>query len=376
MECGNTKLDPLPFVTFGEANLKVRCRKNDKISINLNHLYFFVTFPSFSGLYMKYPNLKRIFIYLIMVDDKMNSEQDIQTLFTSCMTRRRFTALIGVCTLSACSSFIRSASQGPALWVARSDTARVYLFGQMPVRTETDWLTPDIEAAFEGSDVIWLENPDISLQSPETMEAINALNKQLTPPDDYTVLSVLNNEYRQRLLQILKREGLDPISLKGHNLMYTRQLLTSIKDRKSHADFKSIPEVIFRKRAKIEGKPILTEWRDFLELFKWGTDRPDVQKELVLMAIDEIDSDYQAELDSWLSGKLDVQTGLVLSRSKRYPELTRHINSIRNEEMAKRIQKSMKKYKQQFVCMGISHMVGPDSVPSFLKQSGLDVSRV
>jgi len=205
---------------------------------------------------------------------------------------------------------------------------------------------------------------------------VDALNKQLAPPDDFTVLSVLDSEHCQRLLDILKSEGLEPSTLSGHRLMYTRQLLSSIKDRNSGADFKRIPEAIFRKRAKTAGKPIITEWRDFLELFKWGSDMPNVQKELVLMAIDEINNDYQTELDSWLSGKLDVQTRQVLLRSKRYPELYRHINTMRNETMAGRIRKAMMEYKQQFVCMGISHMIGTNGVPSFLKQAGLEVSKV
>lgn len=241
---------------------------------------------------MNYPCPALIRYYLTMVKSGMNEDVNLRNLYPCAMSRRHFVALLGAFALSSCTAFPRVNGKGPAMWLARRGSKSVYLFGQMPVLTGTDWLTPDIAAAFDGSDIVWLENPDNTQQSPEIMQAVDALNKRLAPPADFSVLSVLDDDYRNRLLQILKKEGLEPESLKGHRLTYTRQLLSFIRDRDSGADFKKIPEAIFRNRAKASGKPVFTEWRDFLEIVQWAADMPRVQKELVMMAIDENDPGF------------------------------------------------------------------------------------
>ena len=246
----------------------------------------------------------------------------------------------------------------------------------MPVRSDTVWLTPEIDVAFNGSDLVWLENLDNSLITPEVMRAVGELQRQLTPPKDFSVLSVLDGPHRERLLAVLAAEGVSPESLNGRPIPFARQLVTSIQDRKSGADVTRIPEAILRARAKAAGKPIFTEWRDLLELVRFASDLPEVQKQLVMMALDDLDRDYPAELSSWLSGALDIQIRTAEARAVRYPELYLHVNTLRNQAMARRIVDAMNDYRQLFVCLGIGHFVGPSSVPAFLGEEGLAVRRV
>jgi len=282
------------------------------------------------------------------------------------------------------SSLILSGGAGPklqprratALWLAEKQNTRVYLFGQMPVRSDTVWLTPEIEAAFNGSDLVWLENLDNSLITPEVMRAVGELQNQLTPAGDFSVLSVLDEPHRNRLLAVLAAEGVSPESLNGRPIAYTRQLVTSIQDRKAGADFTKIPEAVFRARAKAAGKPIFTEWRDLLELVRFASDLPEVQKQLVAMALDDLDRDYPAELSSWLSGALDIQSKSAEARAARYPDAFLHVNTLRNQAMARRIVDVINDYRQIFVCLGIGHFVGLSSVPAFLRNAGLAVRRV
>lgn len=109
---------------------------------------------------------------------------------------------------------------------------------------------------------------------------------------------------------------------------------------------------------------------------RFASDLPEVQKQLVMMALDDLDRDYPAELSSWLSGTLDIQIRTAEARAVRYPDLYLHVNTLRNKAMARRIVDAMNDYRQLFVCLGISHFIGPSSVPAFLGEEGLAVRRV
>ena len=297
------------------------------------------------------------------------------TSFTS-MTRRHFSWLLGGLILAGCAGRQVETRRGPALWIAEKNNARAYLFGQMPVLSDTAWLTPGIEAAFNGSDLVWLENLDNSQITPEMMNAVAELQRQLLPPEDFSVLSVLDAPHRQRLLSVLDSEGLSPESLNGRPIPYARQLVSSIQDRKSGADFTKIPEAVFRARAKAAGKTIFTEWRGLLELVRFASDLPDVQEQLVMMALDDMDRDYPAELASWLSGDLGIQIRIAEARAVRYPDLYLHVNTLRNQAMVRRVVDAMNDYRQLFICLGIGHFVGPYSIPALLSEEGLDVRRI
>jgi len=60
----------------------------------------------------------------------------------------------------------------------------------------------------------------------------------------------------------------------------------------------------------------------------------------------------------------------------RYPNLSLHVNTLRNQAMARRIVDVMNDYRQLFVCLGIGHFVGRSSLPAFLGEAGLAVRRV
>jgi uncharacterized protein YbaP (TraB family) len=179
----------------------------------------------------------------------MAAETTLRAPLSGGVTRRHFCCLVSSLIVSGGALPKVQTRPRPALWLAEKQGTRVYLFGQMPVRSDTVWLTPEIEAAFNGSDLVWLENLDNSLITPEVMRAVGELQKQLTPAGDFSVLSVLDEPHRKRLLAVLAAEGVSPESLKGRAIPYARQLVSSIRDRKSGADFTKIPEAIFRARA-------------------------------------------------------------------------------------------------------------------------------
>ncbi|MEP7311748.1 MAG: TraB/GumN family protein [Pseudomonadota bacterium] len=291
------------------------------------------------------------------------------------LNRRDFNS--GLCALglsAACRA--ETAARGPALWTVRQGRATVFLFGQMPVRTDTVWLTPRINAAFTSSAVLWLENPEFSQTTPEVMAAVNELNRRNAPEPGYTVLNALPANDVQRLRSVLAAEGMQPEALNGIPPRDVRLLLSNVADRRTGADFKSIPEALLRSRAKTAAKPVRTEWRDLLDIVSWSIDLPKtVGLDLVRMALDDIDGvkDYPTALRSWANGDLKFQEAAVRALARQYPELTRRLGSERNAAWVEKIRGMLAEGNTQFVCIGISHLVGPDGVPQLLRDAGLRV---
>ena len=152
----------------------------------------------------------------------MAAETTLRAPLSGGVTRRHFSWLVGSLIVAGGALPKVQTRPGPALWLAEKQDTRVYLFGQMPVRFDTVWLTPEIEAAFNGSDLVWLENLDNSLITPEVMSAVGELQRQLTPPGDFSVLSVLDEPHRKGLLALLAAEGVSPESLNGRPIPFAR----------------------------------------------------------------------------------------------------------------------------------------------------------
>lgn len=77
-------------------------------------------------------------------------------------------------TLAVAAVLSAPASAAPGLWVVRSQTATVYLFGTVHMLpASTHWQSPSIEHAMDLSDEIWTEADTSSL--PALVRLISAL---------------------------------------------------------------------------------------------------------------------------------------------------------------------------------------------------------
>jgi uncharacterized protein YbaP (TraB family) len=293
------------------------------------------------------------------------------------LLRRSMIGLIGALPLLACRTFA-AATPRPAMWVAQKGCATAHLFGQMPMRSSTHWLTQEVEAAFQQSDVLWLENPEYNKSSPEVMRAVTDLTQRTAVDAGYSIFKVLDRDSAARLDKVLADEGLSRESLAGRGPRDIRQWLSAVADKRTGVDYQAIPEAGFRKRANDTGKEVRTEWRDLLEVITWSTTAPpELQLDIVRMALDDISraGEYESELSSWIGGALSVQARMAETISRRYPQLYRRMSLERNAKLADRIAQQLDEGGAQFVCIGILHLVGPGSVQEQLRRSGVSVVR-
>lgn len=234
------------------------------------------------------------------------------------------------------------------------------------------WLVPKIEAAFAASDELWVENPEF------TREEAEAFFKERGSAARIPVAEFLPAEDLDRLHRALAASG-DPARFDATPADDLYQALGGIVDQRSGADFANLPERILRARAKANSLPIHTEWASLREVANFIPPAPDpLQLQLVRMGIDELGAvTRRTELvDAWLAGDTGPIEAVALERSRRYPELYARMSNLRNGQLAERLAERIAAGHSPFVCVGILHLVGPDSTPALLADRGLSVERV
>jgi hypothetical protein len=292
-------------------------------------------------------------------------------------SRRGFLGLCCALPLLTSRAFARSAPR-PAMWVGRMGKASVHLFGQMPLRAGTQWLAPEIEAAFEHSDLLWLENPEYNKSPPDVLAAVQELRRAAAVDAGFSVFNVLSPSDALRLDQVLRDEGFSRDFLTGRPLGDVRQWLSSVADKRTAVDYQTVPEVLFRTRANAARKEVRTEWKDLAEVIRWSDEATaDVKRDTVRLALDDVDRarHYDEELNSWLQGTLRFQKDVARANMKAYPALYGRMSTERNARLAQRIHQALSEGRRQFACIGILHLIGPGSLQEQLRRTGVRVTQ-
>ena len=263
---------------------------------------------------------------------------------------------------------------GPPLWVVERGSARVTLFGQMPVRTADTWLTANIQQAFEASTELWVENPE-----PPTTPAASPPELPKGP----TLIEVASPNELRRIHAALATAGMPEDSLDRLPPSIAYFAIVQLVDRASGADFDASPERTLRSRAKASGKPVHSEWASFEEVSRFLDRLPAEQQlrvhlQMIGKALDDLaDAKARQErLTRWLAGDLSGVEALDRRMERRYPDARKHIATERNKAWVPRIQSMLDRTRAAFVCIGILHLTGPESVQAQVRRAGLSARRL
>src|SRR5689334_4282516 len=93
----------------------------------------------------------------------------------------------------------RAASSGPPLWVAARGRQKVFVFGQVGVRSGDNWFSAAIQRSFDSCTELWVENPEFD---PAEIQAVMA-----RPPEGPMLKDVASVADLQRLRAVLIRAG-------------------------------------------------------------------------------------------------------------------------------------------------------------------------
>jgi uncharacterized protein YbaP (TraB family) len=264
----------------------------------------------------------------------------------------------------------------PALWVAKSGGATVYLFGTVhALKSETDWETPKIAKAFGESRELWLEAEDAD---PVTMAPIVAelgidrahpLSAEVAPAD------------LPRLDAAAKAAGLPgEAALEPMRPWLAALTLAALPIVKAGYDPAKGVDNILKAKAAAAGKPVHGFESAEQQMHFFADFSRAKQVQMLRQVLDEVASGpAQVEdiLKAWAAGDLaTLDKDMNEEMEREYPELQAVLLVNRNQAWAKKIAAWMKSGKGEiFVAVGAGHLVGKDSLQKALEARGISVAR-
>ena len=268
------------------------------------------------------------------------------------------------------------ACAAPALWVARSSTSAVYLFGtvhMLPANDTGVWMTPVVRKALADSSELWTEADvgdlagNVGAIRHYGMDAQHSIAEQLPPA------------YRERFGQEIARSGV-PSALVAHARPWLAEILLnaaalqragpigagaeSVLLAYAHGHHMSTPtfETVDQQFAMMADMPVA----DQLASLKQQIDAFDGAAEMFKQLLATWRSGDEAKLDRLTNQDMRahdeaVWTELILRR---------------NERFAQRIGDRLQGSGTAFVAVGAAHLCGSTGVPALLARAGFTVTRV
>jgi uncharacterized protein YbaP (TraB family) len=267
-----------------------------------------------------------------------------------------------------------NASANPALWLVKSQSANVYLFGTVHLLPKsTTWMDPKIQAALAGSSELWTE-ADIG----DLTNDIDAIRHYGIAAPGETV-QALPPAYRDRYAAQIAMTGLSPTLLTHARPWLADMLLTTSALQRAGAGATGVEMVLL---SYAHDHTLLTPTFETMDQqFAMMADLPqDAQIASLENAIDEFDRAgpiYADMLSAWQSGdetKLDTLINLDLKAKNAL--LWTELILRRNEKFADKIGDRLQGSGTAFVAVGAGHLCGSDGVPALLARRGFTVTRV
>ncbi len=287
-------------------------------------------------------------------------------------TLRKFCLGLAV-TLLACTPALAD----PALWVVKSSTATVYLFGTVHVLPrDAPWHYPALDRALAASGTLYVEEDD---DSPATMQPL-ILEYGVDP--SHRLSSELDGADRARLESAAESAGLPggEAGLESLKPWLAALTLAVAPIVKAGYDPHSGADKVLQREFKAEGKPIdAFETAEEQIRFFAGLPQPQ-QIDLLRSTLDDFDKGpalIAALVKNWQAGDVDAIAQVVnADMHDKYPELYEILLVNRNRDWAKRIQELLQQHGTIFVAVGAGHLAGPDSVQVQLAKLGIATERV
>lgn len=278
-------------------------------------------------------------------------------------------------------SFTAIASGGaraePPIWVAKSPTASVTLFGSVHLLADSaQWKTPGLEAAIKSADAVWFEIPI----DPATQASAGAVAmRRGLLPEGQTLETLLPPATVVRLHRVENEEGLSPAVISRFEPWLAETLISVTYYQKRGADASDGVEMQVAKDI-----PATAERRAFETVEQqigFFADAPikDQADSLgeTLREIEEEPDSFDKIVAAWLAGD---EKGLVKEAidpmKKDAPGAYRTLVVERNRHFADEIVHLLQGRQRILVVVGAGHLVGPDGVPALLRARGVKVERV
>jgi hypothetical protein len=264
----------------------------------------------------------------------------------------------------------------PALWVARSPTAIVYLFGTVHLlKDNLVWRSPRIDRALAASQDLWLETADAF-----DTAAIAPFIRQYGTDAAHPLSTKLDAAERTQLQTIIDRDGLPPIARLEPLRPWMVALVVEVSGlQKIGYDPNQGVEKILTAEMTDSGRPIHGLETIEAELRYFTHMRPKTELQMLDEAMDdekEGAAKINAIVAAWAAGNVEQIGKLVdADMTAEEPDAYQALIVDRNIAWATRLRERLKGSGVSFVAVGAGHLAGPDSLQAQLAKLGITVKR-
>jgi uncharacterized protein YbaP (TraB family) len=269
-----------------------------------------------------------------------------------------------------------SAVAAPALWAASDRDSTVYLFGTAHlVRPASKWRTLQLEAALASSTALWLE-----VRTDGDRGAAAAVVQKLGLDLRTPLESRLPPALKAKLDAVLAQYEVPAARLSQMKPWLAAVTISMLPLAKAGLDARSGADAGLRASAAAEGDAI-EGFETPEEQVRYLADLPEGEQ----LAFLENVLDRAARgtdlpnriADAWESGDVAAIDFILNAEIKvKMPSLYRRLLVDRNRRYAERIEALLAGKENQFVAVGVGHLVGPGSIHAFLKRKGVKLRRI
>lgn len=285
---------------------------------------------------------------------------------------RRLTCLV-VIVCFACSP----AWADPALWVAKSATATVYLFGTVHVLTDAaQWHYPALDKALGTSGKLYVEEDD---DDPATMQML-VLKYGMDP--QHPLSGKLDDTDRARFDAAATDAGVmgGATTLDAMQPWLAALTLSVAPIVKAGYDPNSGADKRLEQDFKAAGKPVGAFETAEEQIRYFANLSPALQMDLLRNALDDYakgPAQIKILIADWQAGDVSAIAAVVDGgMHTHYPALYEVLLVDRNRNWAKQIEALLKDHATIFIAVGAGHLAGPDSVQAQLAKLGIGTERV
>ncbi len=263
----------------------------------------------------------------------------------------------------------------PAMWVVKDEDTTIYLFGTFHLLDgKTDWLNDEVKQAFDQSQelVFEIEMPKEPAKMQEAMAPL--VMRYAVDRQGRKLSSRLSPEENKKLAAI----GAPAAAFDRFKPWFVNMMVSALAAQKQGLTGANGAEEVLRRAAAGRNMKMgaVETFEDQIKLFDSMSDEEQLkQLKATLAQMEETDKALPRMLRAWNAGDVAAMEK-ELNEGIDDPALRRVLLENRNRAWAEWIDRRLDAPGTVFMAVGTGHLVGPDSVQSFLKQRGIGSERV
>jgi hypothetical protein len=268
----------------------------------------------------------------------------------------------------------------PAMWVVKDGDTTIYLFGTFHMLDgRTAWFNDEVRQAFDEAQEVVFEVPMPGSEA-EMMAAMQPLiMKYAVDTTGRRVSQDLSEEENRKLAAALGELGAPAAMMDRFEPWFVSMSLTAVLGKRLGLNAQSGAETVIQAAARARNLPVsgVETIESQLQIFDNMPRAAQVaQLKETLESLDEMQGQLSDMQRVWNSGDAAGMERMMNEGLREHPDLRQAMLGNRNRKWAEWIDQRLDRPGVVFMAVGAGHLVGPDSVQTFLRQRNIRSERV